>query len=153
MKLPAPAIQPVNETLYRVYARYELPGAGGWALIIQPGFTFDGASIPRFFWRVIGHPFTGLTVPAALVHDALYATHRLPKHVADVLFRNLLIQNGVPPWRAKTMYQAVDRFGGKAYNRPTASQLAAARRRVTIVNPQQVEVFPCASAFAPLQSC
>ena len=37
---------------------------------LDPGFRFDGASIPRWAWWPIGHPLTGEYVYAAALHDA-----------------------------------------------------------------------------------
>jgi len=36
--------------------------------IVPKGFEFDGESIPRVFWRLVGAPFTGCP-HAACVHD------------------------------------------------------------------------------------
>ncbi len=37
--------------------------------IIPALFRTDGASIPRFFWRVVGHPFEPRPLPGAIIHD------------------------------------------------------------------------------------
>jgi len=36
------------------------------------GLVFDGASIPKFLWPVVGHPYDSDFVQAAAVHDYLY---------------------------------------------------------------------------------
>ena len=36
------------------------------------GTTTDGASIPRFLWRICGHPYQVPRAYAALLHDWLY---------------------------------------------------------------------------------
>lgn len=38
-------------------------------VVIPRGFEWDGASIPRLFWRVAGHPMQYDTLPGALLHD------------------------------------------------------------------------------------
>lgn len=142
MNLPAPAIRPVTDQLYEVVRPYTIEGRGGWAVLINDGFRFDGASIPRFFWRVIGHPFTGLTLPAALIHDALYATHLLPRVDADQMFLQLMLTNNVQPWRAHTMHRAVRMFGKSPWNRLAEHERSQARLYVRIVNPQIARAYP-----------
>lgn len=79
-------------------------------LTIQPGFRFS-ASIPRFFWRVVGHPLQGEFLPASLAHDALYQTEFLPRDTADNAFYELLRTQGVGRIKAYTMYLAVSLLG------------------------------------------
>ena len=44
------------------------------------GTRTDGASIPRVFWRLAGHPFRGVVLPAAVLHDHYCVTaHELKK--------------------------------------------------------------------------
>lgn len=43
-------------------------------ILVPPGFIFDGASIPRIFWTLIGHPLQAEYRQAACLHDWLYAT-------------------------------------------------------------------------------
>ena len=47
-------------------------------LIISPkGTTTDGASIPRFMWRLVGHPLYGANKEWASPHDNLYSKHAI----------------------------------------------------------------------------
>ena len=39
---------------------------------IDAGFVFDGASIPGFFWQVLGSPFCANMLRSALIHDYRY---------------------------------------------------------------------------------
>ena len=43
---------------------------------IPKGYCFDGASIPRFFWRVIGAPTCNEFLIASLIHDVLCENHQ-----------------------------------------------------------------------------
>ena len=79
---------------------------------IPQGYVTDLASIPRFFWSVIGPPQDPKFVKAAVIHDVLYARGEGTKEDADQLFYILLLKAGVSRWRAWSMYKAV-RFGGK----------------------------------------
>ena len=78
---------------------------------IPAGFIFDGASVPRFFWRFVppGRPWL---LRAACGHDFLYERALYNKAYADKRFYKTLIEDGAPKWLAKMMYQAV-KFGGK----------------------------------------
>lgn len=112
MQLAVPIVAPISDDTWELQRRYEVKH-DGFAMQIRGGFPFDGCSIPRVLWRVFGHPLQGLALPAALVHDALYATQALPRHVADRLFYELLLANGVNRAKAWAMYQGV-RLGGWA---------------------------------------
>lgn len=77
---------------------------------VPGGFEFDGASVPRFFHRVVT-PHDPRVIRAALGHDYLYRQGVGGRKAADMFFRNVLISDGVPGWLATLMYQAV-RMGG-----------------------------------------
>ena len=90
---------------------------------VPAGFEFDGASVPRFFWRVVspGRPW-GLR--ASCGHDDLYEKGIGSKKHADYLFREALLddrekwlefdpESTVPPeWLIQVMFRAVV-LGGK----------------------------------------
>jgi len=62
---------------------------GKWTrLTVLHGFDFDGASIPRWAWSIIGDPLALDIQIAALFHDLLYCAHLpdWPKALADSLF-------------------------------------------------------------------
>jgi len=44
----------------------------GKLVISVAGTETDGASIPRFFWRLLGHPLTGVNRYFSASHDSLY---------------------------------------------------------------------------------
>ena len=83
---------------------------------IKDGFTYDGASIPRALWGLIGSPFTGRYRLASCVHDALYATHLLPKKLTEDIFYNIMRNDGVALWRASAIYSGVLVGGYSAWN-------------------------------------
>jgi hypothetical protein len=83
--------------------------------VIPIGFTFDGASIPiglRWLFPHGGNKFA----PACL-HDYLYRTGVVSKEEADRLFLSAMLENGVKPWKAKSMYHAVRLCGGPAWRK------------------------------------
>jgi hypothetical protein len=105
--------------------------------VAPAGFQTDLASVPRLVWNVF--PKVGLHDKAAVIHDAGYANalttyHDNPmackriftvKSVADDLFREGMVAEGVHAVSRWFMYQAVKRFGTPeghplAMNRATA---------------------------------
>ena len=86
---------------------------------IPAGYEFDGASVPRVFWRVVapGRPWV---LRAACGHDFLYDHAIKTKEYADNLFLRALREDmesvpkdkRMPQWLLKMMYRSV-RVGGK----------------------------------------
>lgn len=100
--------------------------------IVPAGMTTDGASIPRFFWRVIDPPMYSLLFVGAVIHDACYggivrcssaARDWIPveKREADELLRLLGVWNGFPEWKAAVAWRAVHHFGGGPWERGHAA--------------------------------
>lgn len=86
----------------------------GKIITVPKGFESDGASIPRFFWRGLFHPMDNRALKASIVHDYIYRQTDhcgLTRSVADDVFYDLLIENGVPKITAKTAWLGV-RLGG-----------------------------------------
>ena len=88
---------------------------------IEAGFIFNGASIPRLVWPLIGSPMTGKYVRAALVHDDAYENKRvfiggqpIPifRRSADDTMLMLMKRDEVWRWRRNTIYLAI-RVGGQ----------------------------------------
>lgn len=108
---------------------YQLPDQK--TLVIQPGFVFDGASIPQICWTSIGHPLEHRFIYAALLHDALYVTQYLPRKTADQYFHRFLTDfAGVGCFTAWKMYIGVRLFGGGAWNSKTEAQITEAKELV-----------------------
>lgn len=90
----------------------------GRTLRISEGFESDGASVPRFFWRLVFPPLDEKALRAGTAHDFVYRT---PGHLgftragADEMFLGLMIGDGVAPWRAKLAYRGVRWFGGASW--------------------------------------
>ena len=90
-------------------------------LTISEGHAWDGCSGPTYDSKnsMIG----------GLVHDALYQLCRqkhLPKSFRpsiDLLFKNILIENGMFRWRAWVWYQAVRKFADFAADPRSAKEV------------------------------
>lgn len=79
--------------------------------IIRENYCYDGASIPKFFWRVIGSNANNEFLVAALIHDVLCENHQYvdnDRELSSKVFRALLIASGVGEMKANLMYKAVD---------------------------------------------
>lgn len=87
-------------------------------LTVPAGFSSDGASVPRFFWRLVFPPGDQKALRAAFVHDWLYRTHPegWTREAADMLFLKLLLKEGMPKFRAYLAWLGVRIFGGAAWN-------------------------------------
>lgn len=80
---------------------------------VPKGFVCDGASIPRIFWSITGHPLSGGPLRAAICHDHLcnQATTQAERRFADTIFDWVMEQSGVPNWRRRVMFLAVRFYG------------------------------------------
>jgi hypothetical protein len=96
---------------------------------IPAGFEFDLASIPRPIWPLIGSFELSLVAP--LIHDYFYhytgrpvyhrraldgqpvprgVWHEVSRAEADRIFLDLMLREGVTPWKARAAYHAVRLF-------------------------------------------
>ena len=88
-----------------------------YGITVPAGFQSDGASVPRFFWRIVFPPGDTRALLAALVHDWIYRTHPRgwTREMADVLFLTLLMDNGIPWYSADLAYIGIRLFGWLAW--------------------------------------
>ena len=78
-------------------------------ITIPEGFIFDGATIPKLAWLIIGPPFEPDFILAACIHD-WYCKNALTYNdrvIGDAVFFKILANEGVPYWRRASMYLAV----------------------------------------------
>ena len=85
----------------------------GKTLIIPSGFKSDGASVPRFFWRIVFPPGDSRALRAAFAHDYIYRTHpeNWKRKEADKMFYDLLREDGIGLFPALRAYWGVRLFG------------------------------------------
>lgn len=80
---------------------------------IKENYCYDGASIPRFFWRLIGSNTAAEFLIPSLIHDVLCENHQYiddDRELSSKVFKALLIAAGVSEFKANIMYMAVDNF-------------------------------------------
>lgn len=105
------------------------PLIDGEATLIRRGFGTDGASIPRWAWRVIGHPMQLPLLAYALPHDADYAAELFPRDVCDMRFLTNQANDGhICLAKRKAIYAAVRIGGGCVWRGHTPESLAVARK-------------------------
>lgn len=76
------------------------------------GTYIDGASIPRFFWRVCD-PYVGSYRLASVVHDRACQDRLVPSWEVHEMFYHAMLANGTRPVQAWLMWKAVAWFGPK----------------------------------------
>ncbi len=115
----------LNGNTWYLKETYRVLVGSMYKLVCPKYMSTDGASIPRFFWRIVGHPMTASYVRAAVIHDAGYANtlewsyqygsnwvHEIHgRKETDQLFLMLMKDLKVSWWRRNLMYLAVRWFG------------------------------------------
>ena len=84
-------------------------GGGVYKISLAEGYSWDGATIPRVWWSIMGHPLKQEFRLASLVHDwrCEHAKTGAERMVGDALFLELLENAGLPRWRRIGMWVAV----------------------------------------------
>ena len=80
---------------------------------IKALYDYDGASINRIFWRLIGSKENIEFKVAALIHDVLCENHNYvngDRYFADKVFERLLYVGDVGAFRRWLMFHSVDNF-------------------------------------------
>lgn len=106
-----------------------LPDGRVYEIVIKPGFVFDGASVPRFLWRVTGHPLEVPRVAAGFAHDWLYRSQVVSRKIADLIYRDICLQVGMTEVRADVEYASLRAVGWIAWNGKGEGEKAEARRQ------------------------
>lgn len=95
----------------------------GKAIWIPKDYYFNGASIPRVFWAIIGSPFEPDYWAGSAAHDFIYLTHIYDRSTADEILFQLLRRAGVGLWRARTIWAAVRAGGWVAWGNKEADKI------------------------------
>lgn len=84
-----------------------------YKFVIPKMYCFDGASVPRFFWRVIGSNTDNKFLVPALVHDYMCENHSCvdsDRKFSTQVFNALLQVSGVKCFKRFCMKNSVDIF-------------------------------------------
>lgn len=80
---------------------------------VKENYCWDGASIPRIFWRLIGSNTSSEFLIPSLIHDVLCENHQYidnNRELSSRVFKALLIASGVSEFKANVMFTAVNTF-------------------------------------------
>lgn len=82
---------------------------------IPAGYRSDGASVPRFFWRILSPRIDPQTLDPSVEHDFNYQFGIGTRLEADRYYLMRLLECGYPVWKSILTYYAVRIFGGSHY--------------------------------------
>lgn len=121
-----------TESDFRLLKPFEFRDANGRRWRVPTGTVVNGASIPRWLWPLVGHPWSGDVREASVIHDHFCETKSRTWQDVHRAFHDALIANGVSPAKARLLYAAVYRFGPRWSDTPRNFQActrAAARMK------------------------
>ena len=81
--------------------------------VIPKNYCWDGASIPRIFWRLIGTKTDPAFLIPSLIHDVLCEHHNYVennRYFANKIFERLLYVSGVSDFSRWLMFHSVDNW-------------------------------------------
>lgn len=109
----AAQIEQVDASHWKLLAPLTYTDKGNVPWFAPKDYVTDGATIPRPLWPIVGSPFTGNYVRAAIIHDVYCDLKSRDWKLVHRTFYDAMIAGGVSPIQAKIMYYAVYRFGPK----------------------------------------
>jgi hypothetical protein len=92
---------------------YDVKSGEVYQFVIPKDYCWDGATIPRVFWRLIGSKTEAKFLIPSMVHDVLCENHYYvdgDRYFADKVFERLLYVSGVPAFNRWMMFHSVDNF-------------------------------------------
>lgn len=84
-----------------------------YKFVINKGYCWDGATIPRIFWRLIGPKTDPKFLIPSMIHDKMCENHSIvgnDRYFADKVFENLLKVSEVNVFNRFIMFHCVDNF-------------------------------------------
>jgi hypothetical protein len=103
--------------------RWEYKGKD-FRILVKQGFEWDGATIPRILWTILGVYPAGILLVASLFHDEIYKKKGwvmnygkevgmvfINRQHCDQLFYMHMLKSGVEKKKAKRLYRWVRRLG------------------------------------------
>jgi hypothetical protein len=75
------------------------------------GDKIDGASIPRFLWRVVGSPYCGKYRIASIIHDVYCDNKTRPSPEVHRVFYEMMVASGLCKTKSWILWFAVRVFG------------------------------------------
>lgn len=92
---------------------FDLTNKKRYCFTAKQNYTWDGASIPWFAWRIIGAKTDSRFAIPSLVHDLMCENKQFvnyDRYFADKIFERLLYVSKVPAVKRWAMFHSVDNF-------------------------------------------
>ncbi len=107
----------INGIFWSLESELVYVSSKGETVTVPKGFITDMASVPKLFWNIFPPMGDGSKYgEAAVVHDFLYATQKIPKPQSDNFFLDAMNTLCVPMWKRYLLYYAVAFFGQSSWN-------------------------------------
>lgn len=90
-----------------------MPDDEVYEFTIPKGYTWDGATIPRMFWRLIGSKSDNRFLVPSLIHDVLCENHHYidnDRYFSTIVFERLLFVSKVNAFNRWMIKHSVDNF-------------------------------------------
>ena len=84
-----------------------------YEIIIEKDYTWNGANIPRIFWRLMGSMTDNRFLIPSMIHDKLCENHDLiedDRYLSTIVFERLLYVSKVNPFSRWLMKHSVDNY-------------------------------------------
>lgn len=105
-----------GDKIFKLLEALNLDIGDGAHVIVPDGYLSDGASVPRFFWRILSPEIDPITLAPSIGHDYLYEKKMMTRKETDQWYRKELIENGYPKWKATLTYWGVRLFGWRHWD-------------------------------------
>lgn len=132
MKISYPVLRGVSISEKTLTRSYKCILPNGEILYIGKYFVFDGASIPRLFWSLVGSPFTGTQQRGAFIHDAIYSAEIYDRKTCDWIFLLILKKHNCGWIKRNIIWAAVRAFGGSVWNSHDRNVVKVMKKRIYI---------------------
>lgn len=112
-------VEQTSRTTWRLLAPFSYLDPDFGLIAVPSGVETDFSSVPRI--PIVFDLVGAYGHAAAVLHDQLYTTGKLPRAAADRVFLNALRSSGLANWRSWLMYAGVRICGAKRYTKPPTS--------------------------------
>lgn len=132
MNIPYPKITSISAREKKLIEDYCCVLPDESILVAHKGVTYDGASIPKAFWSVIGSPFTGRYQRAAFLHDMMYAAELYSRKKCDEIFLDIMKLHGCSWLKRNIIWCAVAAFGRSVWNKHEKTHVLQMKKKIYI---------------------
>ena len=98
-----------------------------YEIIIEKDYTWNGANIPRIFWRLMGSMTDSRFLIPSMIHDKLCENHDLiddDRYLSTIVFERLLYVSKVNPFSSILVLKTSNSFLGLPAKAPIAAAVS-----------------------------